>query len=62
MPFKSESQRRKFGELVKSGKMSKQTFNEWNKDTPSELPERIGKTKTIDNGVPKKNIKGRFGL
>lgn len=42
MPFKSEAQRRKFGELVKQGKMSKSTFDEWNKATgKAKLPERI---------------------
>lgn len=41
MPFKSEAQRRKFAELVKLGKMSQSTFNEWNKVTSGPLPERI---------------------
>lgn len=45
MPFKSEAQRRKFGELVKSGKMKQATFDEWNKDTGKDLPDRIGKKK-----------------
>ncbi len=52
MPFKSESQRRKFGELVKQGKMSKSTFDEWNKATGKEkLPERISppKIKSVDD-------------
>lgn len=47
MPFKSEAQRRKFGELVKQGKMSQQTFNTWNAETPKgRLPERIGPKKS----------------
>ena len=41
MPFKSEAQRRKFGELVKQGKMSKETFDEWNSATSGKLPERV---------------------
>ena len=41
MPFKSEAQRRKFGELVKQGKMSQSTFNEWNSETPKHIPERV---------------------
>lgn len=41
MPFKSEAQRRKFGELVKQGKMSKETFEEWNKETAGHIPERV---------------------
>ena len=40
MPFVSEAQRRKFAELVKDGKMSKEVFNEWNKETPQHIPER----------------------
>lgn len=45
MPFKSEAQRRKFGEMVKQGKISKATFDEWNSDTPAHLPSRVGKKK-----------------
>lgn len=41
MPFKSEAQRQKFASLVKSGKMSQQTFDEWEKDTPAEIPQRV---------------------
>jgi hypothetical protein len=43
MPFKSQAQRRKFGELVKQGKMSQETFDTWNKETgKKKLPEKIG--------------------
>lgn len=46
MPFKSEAQRRKFAELVKGGKMSQATFDEWESATPKgKLPERIGPEK-----------------
>lgn len=45
MPFKSEAQRRKFAEMVATGKMSQATFDEWNKDTPGELPERLGNSR-----------------
>ena len=41
MPFKSEAQRRKFHQLVKQGKMSQKTLDEWEKDSPKNLPERI---------------------
>lgn len=42
MPFKSESQRRKFGELVKQGVLPKSTFDKWNSETPKKkLPERV---------------------
>lgn len=45
MPFKSKAQRRKFGALVEQGKISPDTFKEWNSETPKSksLPERIGK-------------------
>lgn len=46
MPFKSEAQRRKFGEMVKQGKMSQATFDEWNKDTPKKIPDRVKKGST----------------
>jgi len=42
MPFKSEAQRRKFRELVKQGKMSKETLEAWERETADEsLPERV---------------------
>lgn len=43
MPFKSQAQRAKFGELVAQGKMKQSTFDEWNKATGNaKLPERVG--------------------
>jgi hypothetical protein len=47
MPFKSHAQRRKFAELVKQGKMSKETFEEWNKETPAQMPDRVRKGNII---------------
>ena len=43
MPFKSKAQIRKFGELVKQGKISKREFNLWLRDTPDikHLPKRL---------------------
>ena len=42
MPFKSKAQRRKFAELLVSGKISDETYEEWNRSTgKKELPERI---------------------
>jgi len=42
MPFKSQAQRRKFAELLVKGKISEQTFEEWNRETGSaKLPERV---------------------
>ena len=42
MPFKSKAQRRKFAELLVEGKISPETFEEWNRETGrAELPERV---------------------
>ena len=42
MPFKSQAQRRKFAQLLVEGKISGDTFEEWNRTTGSKkLPERV---------------------
>ena len=42
MPFKSKAQRRKFAELLVNGKITDQTYEEWNRSTgKKELPERV---------------------
>ena len=42
MPFKSKAQRRKFAELLVAGKISPETYEEWNRETGrAELPERV---------------------
>ena len=42
MPFKSQAQRRKFAELLVTGKISNETFEEWNRSTgAAKLPERV---------------------
>ena len=33
MPFKSQAQRRKFAQLLVEGKISNETFEEWNRET-----------------------------
>jgi hypothetical protein len=44
MPFKSKAQRRKFAELLVEGKISNETFEEWNRETGGKkLPERVKK-------------------
>lgn len=60
MPFKSEAQRRKFGEMVKQGKMSQATFDEWNSATPAGIPERIGQknVRSFDQIREIKKVKG----
>src|SRR5687767_11278757 len=41
MPFKSRAQRRKFAQLLMDGKISAETFEEWNRETGGRnLPER----------------------
>jgi hypothetical protein len=42
MPFKSKAQRRKFAQLLVEGKISDETYEEWNRETGSKkLPERV---------------------
>ena len=42
MPFKSQAQRRQFAELLVQGKISNETFEEWNRETGGKkLPERV---------------------
>ena len=42
MPFKSKAQRRKFAELLVTGEISPEVFEEWNRETGgAELPERV---------------------
>jgi hypothetical protein len=46
MPFKSKAQRRKFAELLVEGKISPQTYEEWNRETGRRLlPERVKRKK-----------------
>jgi hypothetical protein len=41
VPFKSQAQRRKFAQLLVEGKISNETFEEWNRETgAAKLPER----------------------
>jgi len=42
MPFKSQAHRRKFAQLLVTGKISPETFEEWNRETGGKrLPERV---------------------
>jgi len=42
MPIKSKAQRRKFAQLLVEGKISPETFEEWNRTAGNaELPERL---------------------
>ena len=43
MPFKSKAQMRKFGALMREGKISSETFEKWSKETKTpykKLPNR----------------------
>jgi hypothetical protein len=41
MPFKSQAQRRKFAQLLVEGKISPDTYEEWNRETGAKkLPAR----------------------
>jgi hypothetical protein len=56
MPFKSQAQRRKFAQLLVEGKISPETYEEWNRETGSaRLPERKGKARK----APKAKKKGK---
>jgi len=57
MPFKSQAQRRKFAQLLVEGKISNETFEEWNRETGSKkLPERAKRNPSARKTV---NAKGR---
>jgi hypothetical protein len=59
MPFKSQAQRRKFAELLVKGKISPETFEEWNRETGSaKLPERV-KPKARKKTITKKKHTAR---
>ena len=57
MPFKSQAQRRKFAQLLVEGKISNETFEEWNRETGgARLPERVKGKKA---GATKRKASGR---
>ena len=59
MPFKSQAQRRKFAQLLVEGKISNQTFEEWNRETGGrKLPERV-KPKARPRSKPRAKRKPR---
>ena len=61
MPFKSRAQRRKFAELLVEGRISPETFEEWNRETGSaKLPDVAPKkTKTVKKKSRKKHAPKR---
>ena len=59
MPFKSKAQRRKFAQLLVEGKISDETYEEWNRETGrKKLPERVGAKKVVKKKAAKKTAKG----
>jgi len=67
MPIKSQAQRRKFAELLVSGKISPEVYERWNRGAGSkELPERVkpkakskSKKKTTAEAKPKRKTTTR---
>jgi hypothetical protein len=54
MPIKSKAQRRKFAELLLKGKISPETFEEWNRGAGNaELPERV---RSKSKAKPKRTV------
>ena len=59
MPFKSKAQRRKFAELLVKGKISDETYEEWNRSTgTATLPERV-KPKARAKSKSKRKVKSK---
>jgi hypothetical protein len=62
MPFKSQAQRRKFAQLLVEGKISNETFEEWNRETGRKrLPEHVhgGAKRTRGRNAAKKGSRRR---
>ena len=61
MPFKSQAQRRKFAQLLVEGKISNETFEEWNRETGgAKLPDHVkpkARTKAKARRKPKAKAK-----
>jgi hypothetical protein len=58
MPFKSKAQRRKFAQLLVAGKISDETFEDWNRETGAKkLPERVVQRKASKKTAVKKRPK-----
>jgi hypothetical protein len=60
MPFKSQAQRRKFAELLVEGKISPDTFEEWNRETGgAKLPERVRRKATAKRKAARKRTSAK---
>ena len=57
-PFKSQAQRRKFAELLVAGKISAETFEEWNRETgTAKLPERVKRKSATRKSAKRRSTK-----
>jgi hypothetical protein len=57
VPIKSKAQRRKFAELLVQGKISPETFEEWNRAAgKADLPERV---QSKAAAKPKRKVKSK---
>jgi len=66
MPIKSKAQRRKFAQLLVEGKITPETFEEWNRGAGSkQLPERLhpkngkAKRKAAAKRAPKRKARAK---
>ena len=60
MPIKSKAQRRKFAQLLMEGKITPETFEEWNRGAGSrELPERVKKKAKKKSKAKRKTARKR---
>jgi len=61
MPFKSQKQRAWGADQVKQGKWTQAQFDEWNSETPKNIPDRVshgpGKVKSVKMVKKIKTIK-----
>jgi len=60
MPFKSKAQRRKFAALLVEGKISPETYEEWNRSTgKATLPERLHPEAKKSKATSKRKTKAK---
>lgn len=58
MPFKSQAQRRKFAQLLVEGKISNETYEEWNRETGGQkLPERVSRKNPVRKRSGRKKLR-----
>ncbi len=60
MAFKSEAQRRKFHDLHRQGKISKEVLEAFESSTSKKIPERVKPPKKIEKPKPAKAWKAKI--